>query len=98
MAQPKLRAQFFVTPCGRAFPKARPLLRSEKFRFYERSVKRCAECGCSVRFGGTTASPFEHVPAAGHIDHVVPRARGGQNDNSNLQLLCISCNTAKGAR
>jgi 5-methylcytosine-specific restriction endonuclease McrA len=97
MAQPKLQAQFFIDASGCATPKARSLLRSEKFSFYQRSAKRCAECSRPVRFGGTTASPFEPV-SAGHIDHVIPRARGGQNDASNLQLLCISCNTAKGAR
>jgi 5-methylcytosine-specific restriction endonuclease McrA len=33
-----------------------------------------------------------------HIDHVVPLARGGSNDPSNLQLLCRSCNSHKAAR
>jgi hypothetical protein len=32
-----------------------------------------------------------------HIDHIVPVARGGTNDLSNLQFLCRSCNSAKGA-
>ena len=29
-------------------------------------------------------------------DHVVPRARGGSNDQSNLQTMCQPCNTSKG--
>jgi 5-methylcytosine-specific restriction endonuclease McrA len=33
-----------------------------------------------------------------HIDHIVPRARGGSNARSNLQLTCPPCNMAKGAR
>ena len=33
-----------------------------------------------------------------HVDHVTPLALGGPHDRSNLQLLCESCNTSKGAR
>lgn len=32
------------------------------------------------------------------IDHVVPLARGGSNDISNIQLLCPRCNRSKGAK
>lgn len=31
------------------------------------------------------------------VDHVMPLARGGSNDPSNLQLLCVPCNATKGA-
>ncbi len=30
-----------------------------------------------------------------HLDHIVPLARGGINDVTNLQLLCSGCNQAK---
>jgi len=33
-----------------------------------------------------------------HIDHIVPLAKYGLNDVSNLQLLCDTCNTAKGQK
>jgi len=33
-----------------------------------------------------------------HIDHIVPVAKGGVTDASNLQLLCAVCNLRKGAR
>jgi len=32
------------------------------------------------------------------VDHVVPRIKGGQDDDSNLQLLCGNCNRVKGGR
>ena len=47
--------------------------------------KRCADLivGVWMAHGGT------------HVDHVIPRAKGGGEDVSNLQLLCASCNTSK---
>ncbi|MGI9337080.1 MAG: DNA methyltransferase [Gammaproteobacteria bacterium] len=32
------------------------------------------------------------------IDHLLPRAKGGDNDIANLQLLCKECNTMKGQK
>ena len=32
------------------------------------------------------------------IDHIVPRFRGGQDIDSNLQLLCPPCNRRQGSR
>ncbi|HED04192.1 MAG TPA: HNH endonuclease [Candidatus Fraserbacteria bacterium] len=33
-----------------------------------------------------------------HIDHILPRARGGRSDANNLALACVSCSLRKGAR
>jgi 5-methylcytosine-specific restriction endonuclease McrA len=66
-------------------------------RVYEASDKRCAICKERVMYGGRNYSPYDLIKS-GHIDHIVPRARGGTNDESNLRVLCCSCNAAKGAR
>lgn len=50
---------------------------------YERDQHRCRHCGSA-----------DHLT----LDHVVPWSLGGADDESNLQTLCRSCNSKKGAR
>jgi 5-methylcytosine-specific restriction endonuclease McrA len=45
---------------------------------------RCAACGEKL--------------AKFHMDHVVPLARGGENRDENIQLLCRACNHSKHAK
>jgi hypothetical protein len=33
-----------------------------------------------------------------HVDHVIPRSRGGPDEMDNLVLACPACNMAKGAQ
>jgi 5-methylcytosine-specific restriction endonuclease McrA len=47
---------------------------------------------------GRCAYCREVVGAEPHIDHIIPRARGGSNARSNLQLTCSPCNLQKNAR
>jgi 5-methylcytosine-specific restriction endonuclease McrA len=97
MAQPQLQAKFFVAADGAVFIREEPLKRSVAYRIFKRDNETCQCCGEKVKFGGNTVSPFCKV-RSGHIDHIFPRSRGGRNADSNLRLLCISCNASKGAK
>jgi 5-methylcytosine-specific restriction endonuclease McrA len=96
MARPRLRARFFVAPSGEVIERARDLVTAQRRAIFKRDKGRCVYCRRRVSlqrvpfdFGATVFS--------GAIDHVFPRARGGQNDDSNLALSCESCNASKGA-
>ena len=50
----------------------------------------CADC--RVRL-----SPSKGRATSMHVDHIVPRSRGGIDHTSNYQPLCARCNMSKGA-
>ncbi|MBD2109710.1 HNH endonuclease [Nodosilinea sp. FACHB-13] len=45
----------------------------------------CCSCGRSAKEHGTTL----------HVDHIVPRSKGGTDNKENLQALCWKCNIGK---
>jgi hypothetical protein len=57
---------------------------------YFRDRGRCVLCRADL--SGTLS-----LRSVEHFDHIVPLARGGLNDVSNLQLLCSKCNLKKRA-
>ena len=50
---------------------------------FQRDRYQCQSCGKTTLETDLT------------IDHLIPLARGGQNDISNLHTLCFSCNQQK---
>jgi len=60
-----------------------PVPESVRYRLLKKADGRCSLCGATKK---------ETVL---HIDHIVPRSRGGLNDESNLQVLCLKCNLGK---
>jgi 5-methylcytosine-specific restriction endonuclease McrA len=50
---------------------------------YQRDAFRCQACGAEERLT---------------LDHIHPILHGGTNSPSNLRVLCVSCNSSKGAR
>ena len=53
----------------------------------ERSRGQCEYCRCLTGFH---SDPFA-------IEHIVPEARGGSTDETNLALSCLGCNSFKSA-
>lgn len=52
----------------------------QRFRVLERDGFKCTYCGSDQRL---------------EVDHIVPRSRGGSNDDSNLTTACWRCNSGK---
>lgn len=50
---------------------------------YERDGYKCVKCGNTDRLA---------------IDHIHPWSKGGKTEYNNLQTLCKSCNSKKGAK
>lgn len=48
-----------------------------------------------IRQEGLCAACMDGLHDGGHVDHVIPLARGGTNFVGNIQLLCASCNLLK---
>jgi hypothetical protein len=51
--------------------------------------RKCVLCG---------AAPERDSEVRLHVDHIVPRSKGGSNEMSNLQVLCSECNLGKSNR
>jgi hypothetical protein len=52
-------------------------------KLYERDGWKCVECG-------------EDDSALLTLDHKIPRSKGGDNSDDNLQTMCHDCNNRKG--
>lgn len=75
-------------PAGQRCPAQRPwggrATQDTKTRLLLRDGHACQNCGRGV------------TRAEAHTDHKTPRAMGGSDRDSNLQILCATCNLAKG--
>ncbi|AHJ28806.1 HNH endonuclease [Nodularia spumigena CS-584] len=60
-----------------------PIPPSVRKYVFERDKYQCQSCGKTKLETNLT------------IDHIIPLARGGQNDLSNLHTLCFTCNRQK---
>lgn len=95
MAQPRLRARFFVMKNGVSIIRAEPLKESFRAKYLNSHKLVCAFC--NEQLSRFRLSHWMQQKTA-HIDHILPRSRGGQNIESNLRILCHCCNMSKGAK
>lgn len=65
---------------------SRQIPRVTQFRVLKRENQICSNCGNSVRDGDI------------EFDHIIPWSKGGSSEESNVRLLCITCNRKKGNR
>jgi len=66
--------------------RSRHIPASIRVSVFHRDACKCVFCGRSAK------------KVQLEVDHIVPFSKGGSNDLSNLQTLCIDCNRGKGAR
>ena len=71
---------------------ADPVPLSSRYEALKRAGKRCELCGVADGDDGYK----ERLPL--HVDHIVPRSKGGGNALDNLQVLCRACNLGKSNR
>ena len=60
-----------------------PVPESSRYQVLKAANGKCVLCGASAE------------TAVLHVDHIVPRSKGGTNDLGNLQCLCEQCNLGK---
>ena len=69
-----------------------PVSTGVRYEVLKRANKRCELCGVQDGDEGYE----DRLPL--HIDHIVPRSKGGSNEIDNLQVLCRACNLGKSNR
>ena len=65
---------------------------------WDRSVNRQSVAVVFQAQKGKCACCQTNISNGYHLDHIMPRAQGGQSRIDNLQLLCARCNISKGSR
>ena len=70
----------------RAKAQGNPATRLDLAKVWRRDNGQCYLCGVKLLFWEFT------------IDHVVPIARGGAHQYSNVKICCLPCNQSKGAK
>jgi HNH endonuclease len=65
---------------------SRQIPRVTQFRVLKRENQICSVCGNSVKDGDI------------EFDHIIPWSKGGSSEESNIRLLCSSCNRKKGKK
>ena len=65
----------------------------DRIAIFDRDHWTCQHC--RRKLNPATRYPDKRTAS---LDHIIPLARGGKHEASNVQLLCLDCNRRKGAR
>lgn len=77
----------FPNPLPDTFkPRSRDAWNEVRYQLCERDGWKCEYCACPITFSGC------------HIEHMIPRARGGTDHFVNLTVSCPTCNLRKGVK
>ena len=98
---PYAMAIYCSSHCQRAAARARGadwkmawITPARRTRLYERDHYICYICGIKTNRDGDMSTD----PSAPTLDHVVPRSKGGKDDDANLRCCCRRCNSVKSDR
>ena len=64
-----------------------PVMPAMRWQVFQRDGWKCVACGRT-----------SHDGAILHVDHIVPRSKGGPDTLENFQTLCETCNIGKSNR
>lgn len=67
----------------------RPLSATIRVQVLERDESTCKICGAGLE---DIDPQFPHRKVRLHVDHIVPRSKGGGDEMDNLRTLCSTCN------
>lgn len=89
-ASPKLNSRLSPEPTSKSTSTSKKksiVLPGLRYEVLKRDGGRCVLCGDSKKDGVKL-----------HVDHILPRSKGGKDTLDNLQTLCQPCNLGKGNR
>lgn len=84
--RPELRRLYVMNRRAKIRSNGGELSKDIAQRLMRAQASKCACCSICLKKSGY------------HLDHIIPVAAGGPNLDSNIQLLCPSCNHSKGSK
>jgi hypothetical protein len=81
---------------GKPFTRTGKVLVKEKNAEKNEGKNRCENCGTETVPAKKHEKNVTPPSNEAHVDHVIPKAKGGPGEPDNGQVLCRECNLEKG--